>query len=105
MCTEIFPSASKASPIGFTKIPKNQVEMHSHLSKVVVNIMVALWTIATLIAWSQGEDCRCSDPNAACWPTGEQWDAFNVTVGGRLIAPKPTGTPHERLSSVLVSGR
>ncbi|KAG0602850.1 hypothetical protein M758_10G046600 [Ceratodon purpureus] len=68
--------------------------MPSNPSKAVINIMVAMWTIiSTLITRTQGEYCRCSDPNAACWPTSEDWDAFNATISGRLIAPKPTGSP------------
>ncbi|XP_024368149.1 uncharacterized FAD-linked oxidoreductase ARB_02478 [Physcomitrium patens] len=37
--------------------------------------------------------CRCVDSKSACWPSPEDWDAFNVTVCGRLILPKPTGSP------------
>lgn len=56
--------------------------------------LVALWTIAALITGSYGANCRCTDSKAACWPTQQEWSAFNATIGGRLIAPKPTGKPH-----------
>ncbi|KAK1977134.1 FAD binding domain-containing protein [Colletotrichum cereale] len=36
--------------------------------------------------------CRCF-PGDACWPTAAKWDAFNQTVGGRLIATVPIGAP------------
>ncbi|OHE90392.1 FAD binding domain-containing protein [Colletotrichum orchidophilum] len=34
--------------------------------------------------------CRCF-PGEDCWPTAAEWDAFNTTVGGRLIATVPIG--------------
>ncbi|GKT46425.1 FAD-linked oxidoreductase sor8 [Colletotrichum spaethianum] len=34
--------------------------------------------------------CRCY-PGEDCWPTTAKWDAFNETVGGRLIATVPIG--------------
>ncbi|KAL0941910.1 FAD binding domain protein [Colletotrichum truncatum] len=34
--------------------------------------------------------CRCF-PGDACWPKTADWDAFNKTVGGRLIATVPIG--------------
>jgi len=56
--------------------------------------LVASWGAIAAVADSVGDslDCRCLASNASCWPTIEEWDAFNVTIGGRLIAPKPTGT-------------
>ncbi|KAK1590108.1 FAD binding domain-containing protein [Colletotrichum navitas] len=36
--------------------------------------------------------CRCY-PGDACWPTAANWDAFNQTIGGRLIATVPIGAP------------
>lgn len=32
--------------------------------------------------------CRCF-PGDACWPTSAEWDVFNTTVGGRLVATVP----------------
>ncbi|KAL2259507.1 hypothetical protein VTK26DRAFT_6797 [Humicola hyalothermophila] len=32
--------------------------------------------------------CRCF-PGDPCWPTAEEWSAFNQTVGGKLIATVP----------------
>lgn len=34
--------------------------------------------------------CRCL-PGDDCWPSLEKWDAFNKTVGGRLVATVPIG--------------
>lgn len=44
----------------------------------------------------RSHECRCTDPNAGCWPPKQEWDALSATVGGRFISPKPTGSPcHE----------
>lgn len=32
--------------------------------------------------------CRCY-PGEECWPSQKEWDAFNATVGGRLVATVP----------------
>jgi hypothetical protein len=34
--------------------------------------------------------CRCF-PGEACWPANESWDAFNKTLGGKLIKTIPIG--------------
>lgn len=34
------------------------------------------------------QPCRCF-PGESCWPSLQQWDRFNTSVGGRLIATKP----------------
>ncbi|KAI5863632.1 hypothetical protein GGS23DRAFT_507516 [Durotheca rogersii] len=36
--------------------------------------------------------CKCL-PTDPCWPSVKTWDAFNRTVGGRLIATVPLGSP------------
>ncbi|KAI1490699.1 putative alcohol oxidase [Biscogniauxia mediterranea] len=36
--------------------------------------------------------CRCF-PGDECWPTYSQWNEFNLTVGGRLIATVPLAAP------------
>ena len=36
--------------------------------------------------------CRCI-PSDSCWPTPQTWQAFNATIGGRLIATIPIGSP------------
>ncbi|KAL4878069.1 hypothetical protein BJY04DRAFT_115793 [Aspergillus karnatakaensis] len=62
--------------------------------------MKAAWTVATalLLAGStsaSSSNCHCL-PGDDCWPTVSQWDALNSTVGGRLIATVPVGSPcHE----------
>ncbi|KAF5484496.1 FAD-linked oxidoreductase ZEB1 [Colletotrichum siamense] len=37
-------------------------------------------------------DCKCF-PGDSCWPSTETWNALNTTVGGRLIATVPLGSP------------
>jgi hypothetical protein len=62
--------------------------------------MKAVWTAAAaalLLAGSASaaSDCHCL-PGDDCWPAASQWDALNSTVGGRLIATVPVGSPcHE----------
>lgn len=36
--------------------------------------------------------CRCF-PGDACWPSRSDWDAFNQTLGGKLVATVPIGSP------------
>lgn len=36
--------------------------------------------------------CKCF-PGDACWPSKQEWDEFNTTVGGRLIKTVPLGSP------------
>ncbi|CAG9954859.1 unnamed protein product [Clonostachys rosea f. rosea IK726] len=36
--------------------------------------------------------CRCM-PGDSCWPTTNEWNTFNATVGGNLIATVPIGSP------------
>ena len=52
----------------------------------------ALTLFVVLIGAASGNlhECRCVASDN-CWPNDTEWDAFNKTVGGRLIAPKPTG--------------
>ncbi|KAG0612760.1 hypothetical protein M758_6G049800 [Ceratodon purpureus] len=57
-------------------------------------IVLAIWglSIVTTVSSFEQENCRCLATDD-CWPTSSKWDEFNATVGGRLIAPKPTGYP------------
>lgn len=36
--------------------------------------------------------CRCL-PDHECWPTRKSWEAFNKTLGGKLIATTPLASP------------
>jgi hypothetical protein len=59
--------------------------------------MKAVWTVATALllagsAAASAKDCHCL-PGDKCWPSAEKWDALNSTVGGRLIATVPVGSP------------
>lgn len=64
--------------------------MHGIIISLVLSAL-ALASILRLTGASHGDECRCLSQDANCWPTAEEWNAFNVTIGGRLIAPKPTG--------------
>ncbi|KAI8935070.1 hypothetical protein NX059_007665 [Plenodomus lindquistii] len=41
---------------------------------------------------AKSEQCRCL-PGDACWPTTTTWSALNSTVGGKLVATVPIGSP------------
>ncbi|KAM7184206.1 putative fad fmn-containing isoamyl alcohol oxidase protein [Naviculisporaceae sp. PSN 640] len=45
---------------------------------------------ATWFAFARAPQCR-SFPGDKSWPPADAWDAFNKTVGGRLIATVPIG--------------
>lgn len=40
----------------------------------------------------QLDTCRCF-PDDACWPSSQEWAAFNQTVNGHLVATIPLGVP------------
>lgn len=44
------------------------------------------------LALAVTDDCHCF-PGDSCWPSIAKWNALNTTVGGRLIATVPIGTP------------
>ncbi|KAF9462839.1 isoamyl alcohol oxidase [Collybia nuda] len=41
---------------------------------------------------SSTNTCKCF-PGDECWPSRAEWSSLNATVGGRLIATVPLGTP------------
>ncbi|RFU28033.1 hypothetical protein B7463_g8305, partial [Scytalidium lignicola] len=55
-----------------------------------VSIIAALAAQSSL-AWASSS-CHCF-PGDACWPSTTAWSSLNRTVGGRLIATVPIGTP------------
>ena len=36
--------------------------------------------------------CKCI-PGDACWPDRQEWNAFNASIGGRLVVPRPLAAP------------
>lgn len=44
------------------------------------------------IVLASASSCRCL-PGDSCWPTTTEWKALNTTVGGRLVATTPLGSP------------
>lgn len=49
-------------------------------------------TAASTATASESASCRCF-PGETCWPSPPAWDSLNATVGGRLIATVPLGSP------------
>lgn len=59
--------------------------------------MKASWSFAASVAALASKavassDCHCL-PGDSCWPSTSSWDSLNNTVGGRLVATVPIGTP------------
>ncbi|KAL7930102.1 hypothetical protein V8C35DRAFT_283682 [Trichoderma chlorosporum] len=58
----------------------------------MTRLLAFLATLPALIsAAAINTTCRCL-PTDPCWPTKADWDAFNTTVGGKLIATVPIGS-------------
>jgi hypothetical protein len=65
------------------------------LKQAVVNAGLSSLFPTPIIA----ADCRCM-PSDPCWPTTSAWNDLNSTVGGRLLATIPLGSPcHEPVYS------
>jgi hypothetical protein len=54
------------------------------------NILKGLIALASTI--SAQDNCKCF-PGDTCWPSTDDWDSLNTTVGGQLIATVPLGEP------------
>lgn len=62
--------------------------------QALVLFIVLGWTLAPLPVRSQVASrsvCRCF-PGEKCWPTSAEWDLFNKTINGRLVATVPIGS-------------
>ncbi|PQE07309.1 FAD binding domain-containing protein [Rutstroemia sp. NJR-2017a WRK4] len=42
--------------------------------------------------YSNRTQCRCL-PSQSCWPSASDWSRFNHTLGGKLVATVPIGSP------------
>ncbi|KAF5865579.1 hypothetical protein ETB97_003423 [Aspergillus alliaceus] len=58
--------------------------------------MKGTWMLAaaglTSTAFADGSGCHCL-PGDSCWPSASSWESLNSTVGGRLVATVPIGSP------------
>ena len=55
--------------------------------------MLATATAAlTSTAFANDSNCYCL-PGDSCWPSASSWESLNSTVGGRLVATVPIGSP------------
>ncbi|PWY96635.1 FAD binding domain protein [Aspergillus sclerotioniger CBS 115572] len=58
----------------------------------MVGLLLSLLSFFLLLSSSAASTvCRCF-PSDPCWPTPQQWDDFNTTISGRLIATTPLGS-------------
>jgi hypothetical protein len=56
--------------------------------------VVAITLLGAILANGQPSSNRCKTfPGDKAWPAKAEWDAFNRTVSGRLVATVPLGTP------------
>ncbi|KAJ5716008.1 FAD binding domain protein [Penicillium malachiteum] len=54
--------------------------------------LISLGPLATIAhAVTADSSCRCY-PGESCWPSAQQWNAFNETIGGKLIPTVPLGS-------------
>ena len=60
--------------------------------KLLVFAGIFLLPLAIATAATKLRSCKCF-PGDACWPSEQEWNAFNVTVGGNLIKTLPLGSP------------
>lgn len=55
-------------------------------------LLGAAWIAVSQPFGSQLRTCRCF-PGDRCWPSASDWDAFNQTLGGKLIPTVPIASP------------
>ncbi|GAQ11669.1 hypothetical protein ALT_8990 [Aspergillus lentulus] len=59
--------------------------------------MKTSWALTALVALVSAKGSKCSEcrclPSDSCWPSPASWAALNSTVGGRLVATVPIGSP------------
>ncbi|KAJ6023621.1 uncharacterized protein N7446_013985 [Penicillium canescens] len=58
----------------------------------LTSVALAVPAIAGVCPIARDADCHCL-PTDSCWPAPSAWASLNSTVGGRLIATVPIGTP------------
>ncbi|KAG8673900.1 hypothetical protein FPOAC2_07401 [Fusarium poae] len=56
------------------------------------HFIVSLLALATSSGVAAKENCKCF-PGDSCWPSDAEWSRLNNTVGGRLVATLPLGSP------------
>ncbi|OBS22752.1 hypothetical protein FPOA_09081 [Fusarium poae] len=56
------------------------------------HFIVSLLALATNSGVAATESCKCF-PGDSCWPSDAEWSRLNNTVGGRLVATLPLGSP------------
>lgn len=72
---------------------RQRYQKMSAFSRVVLSSSLVLLAAITIRALPDSrQECR-SVPGDASWPSSADWDAFNTTVHGRLIATIPISAP------------
>lgn len=64
----------------------------SYLAQAVGVLSLALSASAGLTPTRRAAKTFCT-PSQSCWPTTADWNAFNATIGGKLIKVIPWGSP------------
>ena len=60
------------------------------MSSSLIKLAGLAYLFTTAVALTS--KCRCY-PSESCWPSTAQWAALNSSVGGRLVATVPLGSP------------
>ncbi|KAH7321613.1 hypothetical protein BKA65DRAFT_408007 [Rhexocercosporidium sp. MPI-PUGE-AT-0058] len=58
----------------------------------LLKLALANLALSSLFASPSSATCLCM-PRDICWPSPSTWDQLNSTVGGRLVATVPLGSP------------
>jgi hypothetical protein len=82
-----------------SKSSRTSLRLFGFLQRTIFQMKSALAALALAATVSSQynetvnvSDCKCF-PGDDCWPTAEEWNQFNNTVHGRLIATVPLATP------------
>lgn len=55
-------------------------------------VIALSWLLASCGAEALEQGCKCF-PGDSCWPSTDGWSTLNDTIGGRLVATVPLGSP------------
>ncbi|THW92610.1 FAD binding domain protein [Aureobasidium pullulans] len=64
----------------------------SRITSVIGGFLGLACLVSGALPPTRYDRCKCL-PGDACWPSEQDWNRFNVTVGGRLIKTIPLGSP------------
>lgn len=54
-------------------------------------LSIILFKIGSATTTNNNPQCRCL-PSDSCWPNSSEWNAFNISLSGKLLAVKPVAS-------------